>query len=168
MECLIMLDRVPSHFTAYPRMSTSPSEVISKLPEWVDTFQMKPKAICANKAFHSPHDMQASCRMHNEKRFPTGPHAPWPNRAGMGVRLFKKFLSALVDTASKHLDQTTLAQITPAQLMRKAATLRHTQVTLCGKTLTEFAMGSTKTSHGPSFHESRTADIHINQAGPSQ
>ena len=47
----------------------------------------------------------------------------------MGVRLFKKFLWALVDTASKNLDQTTLAQITPAQLMRKAATVRNTQVT---------------------------------------
>ena len=46
----------------------------------------------------------------------------------MGVRLFKNFLSllALVDTASKNLDQTTLAQLTPAQLMRKAATVRNT------------------------------------------
>ena len=52
----------------------------------------------------------------------------------MGVRLFKKFLLALVDTAPKNLDQTTLAQITPAQLMHKAATVRNTQVTLSGKT----------------------------------
>ena len=35
----------------------------------------------------------------------------------MGVRLFKKFLLALVDTASKNWDQTTLSQVTPAQLM---------------------------------------------------
>ena len=59
----------------------------------------------------------------------------------MGVRLFKKFLLALVDTASQNLDQTTLAQITPAQLMRKAATVRNTQVTLSGKTPMELAMG---------------------------
>ena len=59
----------------------------------------------------------------------------------MGVRLFKKFLLALVDTASKNLDQTTLAQITPAQLMRKAATVRNTQVTLSGNTPMELAMG---------------------------
>ena len=59
----------------------------------------------------------------------------------MGVRLFKKFLCALVDTASKNLDQTTLAQITPALLMRKAATVRNTQVTLSGKTRMELAMG---------------------------
>ena len=52
-----------------------------------------------------------------------------------------KFLSALVDTASKNLDQTSLAQITPAQLMRKAATVRNTQVTLSGKTPMELAMG---------------------------
>ena len=58
----------------------------------------------------------------------------------MGVRLFKKSLSALVDTASKNLDQTTLSQITPAQLMRRAATVRNTQVTLSGKAPMELAM----------------------------
>ena len=59
----------------------------------------------------------------------------------MGVQLFKKFLSALVDTASKNLDKNTLSQITPAQLMRKAATVRNTQVTLSGKRPMELAMG---------------------------
>ena len=59
----------------------------------------------------------------------------------MGVRLFEKFLSALLDTASKILDKTTLSQITLAQLLRKAATVRNTQVTLSGKTLMELAMG---------------------------
>ena len=107
----------------------------------MDTFQMNPKAICADMAFHHPHDMQAFYRMHNVKRIPTRPHTPWPNRAEMGVRLFKKFLLALVDTACKNLDQTTPAQITPAQLMRKAATVRTTQVTLSGKTPMELAMG---------------------------
>ena len=109
---LIVLDGAISHLTAYPCKSTSPSEVIAKLHEWMDTFQMNPKAICADMAFHQPPDMQAFHRMHNVKRLPTGPHTPWPNRAEMGVRLFKKFLLALVDTASKNLDQTTLAQIT--------------------------------------------------------
>ena len=84
----------------------------------MDTFQMNPKAISAEMAFHHPHDMQAFYRMHNLKRLPTEPHAPWPNRAEMGLRLLKKFLSALFDTAFKNLDRTTLAQITPAQLMR--------------------------------------------------
>ena len=86
---------------------------------------MNPKAICADMAFHHPHAMQGFYRVHNVKRLSTGPHTPWPNRAEMGVRLFKKFLSAFVDTASKNLDQTTLSQITPAQLMRKAATVRN-------------------------------------------
>ena len=117
-----------------PCKSTSPSEDIAKLHQWMDTFQMNTKAICADMGFHQPHDMQAFYRMHHVKRLPTGPHTPWPNRAEMGVRLFRKFLLALVDTASKNLDQTTLAQITPAQLMRKAATVRNTQVTLSGKT----------------------------------
>ena len=101
---------------------------------------MNPKAVCAEKAVHHPHDMQAFYRMHNVERLPTGPHTPWPNRAEMGVRLFKKFLSALVDTASEILDETTLSQITPSQLMRKAATVRNTQVTLSCKTFVELAM----------------------------
>ena len=138
---LIVLDGATSHLTAYPCKSTSPSEVIFKLHAWMDTFQMNPKAICAGMAFHHPHDMQAFYRMHNIKRFPTGPLTPWPNRAETGVRLFKKFLSALVDTASKNLDQTTLSKVTHAQLMRKAATVRNTQVTLGGKTPMELAMG---------------------------
>ena len=107
---LIVSDGPTSHLTACPCNSTSPSEGISKLFEWMDTLQMHPKAICADMAFHQPHDMQAFCQMHNVKRRPTGPHTPWPNRAQMGVRLFKKFLLALVDTASKKLDQTTLAR----------------------------------------------------------
>ena len=102
---------------------------------------MNPKAICPGMAFHQPHDMQAFYRMHNVKRLLTGPHTPRPNRAEMGVRLFKKFLLALLDTASKNLDQTTLAHSTPAQLRRKAATVRNTQVTVSGKTPMELALG---------------------------
>ena len=73
----------------------------------------------------------------------------------MGVRLPEKFLLVLVDTASNNLNQATLAQITPAQLMRKAATVRNTQVTSGGKTPMELA----KRSPGPSFHESRARYI---------
>ena len=94
---LIVLDGATSHLTAYPCKCTSQSEVIAKLHEWTDTFQMNPKAIFADMAFHHPHDKQAFDRMHNEKRIPTGPHTPWPNPAEMGVRLFMKFLLALVD-----------------------------------------------------------------------
>ena len=134
---MIVLDGATSHLTANPCKSTSPSEVISKLHEWTDTLQMNPEANCADRAFHHPHDMQPFYQMQNvQRRIPTRPHTPWPNREQMGVRLL-----ALVDKAAKNLDQTTLAQITPAQLMRKAATVRNTQVTSCGKTPTELAMG---------------------------
>ena len=107
--------------------------------------------------------------MRNVKRSPTGPNTPWLNRAEMSVRLFKKFLSALVDTASKNLDQTTLAQITPAQLMRKEATVRNTQVNSEWQSAHGVSHGEeTKRSDGRSFHEPRTADTHTNQTGPSQ
>ena len=71
---LIVLDGATTNLTAYPCKSTSPTEVISKLHECMDTFQITPKAICADMAFHRPHDMQTFYRMHHVKRFPSGPH----------------------------------------------------------------------------------------------
>ena len=158
-----VLDGATSQFTAYPCKSTSPSEVIFKLHERMDTFQINPNPICADMAFHHPHDMQAFYRMHKVKRLSTGPHTLWANRAEMGVRLFKKFLSALVEAASKNLDQTTLAQIAPARFMREAAMVRNTQVTLSGKTPMELAMG-----RRPGDLMARTANIHVNQTGPPE
>ena len=46
-----------------------------------------------------------------------------------------------MDTTSNNLDQTALAQITPAQLKRNASTVRNTQVTLGVKTPMKLAMG---------------------------
>ena len=84
------LDGATSHSTAYPCESTSPTEVISKLHEWMDTFQMNSKAVCVDMAFHHPHDMQAFHRIINVERRPTGPHTPWPNRAQMGVSIVRE------------------------------------------------------------------------------
>ena len=51
--------------------------------------------------------------------------------------------------------------------MRKAATVRNTQVTVSGKTPMELAMGrKPRGLLDPSSQESRTAYIHANQAGP--
>ena len=80
-----------------------------------------PKAICADMAFHQPHDMQAFYRMHNVKRVPAGPHTSGRTEQSRVYDCSRKCLLALVDTSSKNLDQTTLAQTTPAQLMRKAS-----------------------------------------------
>ena len=64
---LIVLDGETSHLTAYPCESTSLHQ--KSFPNfWTDTFQMNPKAICAEMAFHHPHDIQAFFRMHNVKR----------------------------------------------------------------------------------------------------
>ena len=81
---LIVLDGATSHLTACPCKSTTTSEVIDQIHEWMDTFLMNPEANCADMALHHPHDLQAFYRMHNVKRIPTGPHTPWPNRAGDG------------------------------------------------------------------------------------
>ena len=84
---LIVLDGATSHITAYLRKSSSSSKIVSKLHEWMDTFQMNPKANGSDIAFHHPHDMQAFNRMHDVKSLPTGPHTLEPNRVEMSVRL---------------------------------------------------------------------------------
>ena len=166
MVFLVAFDGATSHSTACPCKRTSSSEVISNVHECMETFQMNPNAICPDMAFHHPHDMQAFYRLHIIKTIPTGPPTPWRNRAERSVLLFKKFLSALVDTASKNLDQTTLAQITAAQLMRKAALVRkHTGNFEWQNAYEVGHRKKTQRSHGPSFHESRTVYIHINLTG---
>ena len=106
--------------------------------EWMDTYQATPRAVCADMAFHNPIDLKEFYRLHDIKTFPTGPHTPWPNRAETTVRLFKGFLKALVDRVQK---DETLRNVTPAILMRKAATIRNTQITFSGKSPPELAFG---------------------------
>ena len=120
------------------------------------------------KIWH-PHDMQAFYRMHNVKRFPTGPHTAWSNRAEMGVRMFKKFLSAPVDTASKksgpdHSVQDHACPVGAQGSDGEKHTGNSAWQNTCGVSRGE----ETKRSHGPSFHESRTADLYTNQTGSSQ
>ena len=110
-----------------------------------------------------PHDMQAFYRMHKVKRFPTGPHTPWLNRAEMSVRLFKKFLStggySLHKSGSDHsvTDHTCTVDA-------QSRDGENTQVILSGKNAYGVSHGNeTKRSHGPSFHGSRGADIHTKQ-----
>ena len=127
---------------------------------------MNRKEICADMAFQHTHDMQEFYRMHNVKKFPTGLDTPWPNIPGMGVRLFKKFLSVLVDTASKILDKTT-NHTCPVDAQGSDGE-KHT-----GNSEWQNAYGvchgkETKRSHGPSFHESRTADIYSNKTRLAQ
>ena len=103
---------------------------------------MNPKAICADMALHHPHDMQEFYRMHNVRRdFLQDCTLLGQIELRWVYDCSKKKISALVDTAFKKLDQTTQSQITPAQLMGKAATVRITQLTLSGQTPTELAMG---------------------------
>ena len=135
---LLILDAATSYMTAYPCLTSSATEVVQKLHEWMDTYQATPKAVCGDMAFHSPHDLKEFYRYHNIRPLPTGPHTPWPNRAETGVRLFKGFLRAMVDRLEQ---EGTLKSVTAAQLMRKAATIRNTQITFSGKAPLELAFG---------------------------
>ena len=136
---IFFLDGATSLLPAYPCKSTSPSEVTAKLPEWMDTFQMNPKAICTDMAFHHSHDMQAFHRMH-KKRIPTGPRTPWPNRAEIGVRLFKTNLLTLMDTQKLGPDHSGTNHSCPVDAQGSNGE-KYTGVTFGGKTPMELAMG---------------------------
>ena len=129
----------PEQLTSTP----TKQDLLNKVLELLVKAQEQESQACCDvpDGYYQNSKQKCHYRMHNVKRLPTGPHTPWPNRADMGARLFEKFLSALVDTASKNLDQTTLSQVTPAQLTRKAATVRNTQVTLSGEKHVELVMG---------------------------
>ena len=91
-------------------------------------------------------------------------HTPWPNRAEMGVRLFKEILLALVNTASKNLDHSGTNHFFPVDAQGSKGE-KHT-----GDLKWQNAHGTgngtkTKRSPGPSLHESGTAYIYANQAG---
>ena len=86
---------------------------------------MNPKAICADMAFHLPHDMQAFYRMHNIQRFLLDPHTPWPNRAEMGVRLFKSFFQHSWTQPPKTWTRLLWHRSLLPQVTRKAATVRN-------------------------------------------
>ena len=135
------MDGATSYITVYPCISTSASEVIQKIHEWMDTYQSNPKAICGDMAFHNPIELKEFYRLHDIKALPTGPHTPWPNRAETTVRLFKKFFHALVEDVARKQSEDILIYVTAAQLMRKAATIRNAQVTSSGKTPLELAFG---------------------------
>ena len=102
---------------------------------------MNPKASCADMACHHPHDMAGippnAQREENSNR--TTYTMAEPSR---DVCTTVQEIS--LGTGGYRLQkpgQIKLAQSTPAQLMRKAATVRHTQVTSSGKTPWELAMG---------------------------
>ena len=100
---LLILDAATSYLAAYPSVSTGTEEVIKHLHEWMDIYQATPKAICADMAFHNPHNLKDFYRLHNIRPVPTGPHTPWPNRAETAVRLFKKFMKALVEEVERRI-----------------------------------------------------------------
>ena len=135
---LIVLDGATGFLAAYSQQTLNPEDTIRNVHDWMDTYSCTPKCIVADMAFHTPRVFQDFYRLHNIRPMPTGPATPWPNRAESGVRLFKRFFRALVDDVMKRPN---LNQVTPRQLIRKAASARNTSVTRSGKTPLELAFG---------------------------
>ena len=163
---LIVLDGCTSHLTAYSCKSTSPSEVISKLHEWMDTFQMNPKAIVQRWLSI----ILMTCRHSIECIMKV---AFRQDRTLFG-QIELRWVYDCSTSFSRHSwtqppriwTRPLWHRSHPAQLMRKAATVRHTGISAWPIAYGVSHVKETKRSHGLSFHESRTADIYTNQTGP--
>ena len=125
-------DGVTSHLTVNPCKSTSTSEVIAKLHECMDTFQMNPKTICVDMTLLNPRDMQTLYRMHNVKRIPTG-HIHHGRTEQRWVQDCSRSFSWHSWTPLQRIWTRPLWHRSPAQLMRKATTRKNTQRTSRGK-----------------------------------
>ena len=86
----------------------------------------------------------------------------------MGVRLFKKFLSALVDSLQHFGQDYSVTDYTCPGDAEGSDGKKRTGNYEWQNAYEVSYVKETKRSHGPSFHESRTADFHTNQTRPSQ
>ena len=133
----------------------------------MDTFQ-NPKANFWDMAFHQPHDMQSFYRMHNVKRLTTRPHTPGPvesSRDGCTIVQEVSLGARGCSLQESGPDHSGTYQSCPVHA-QGGDSEKHT-----GNLKWQDAYGfchvtETKRSLGPSFHESRAADIHANRAGP--
>ena len=118
---MIVLDGATSHLTA-KQCDTSPSDVISKLHEWMDTVQKNPEAICVDMTKRTTYTIPSRDGRTSVREFFLGARGP----------RFKK-------SGREH---------SPVQLMRKAVTVRNTQYSKEKKTLMELSMGRDGTEEG--------------------
>ena len=119
---------------------------------FMDLYQLRPKCLVGNMAFHSP-SWQAFYGHHGIKAISLGARTPWPNRAETAVRLFKRTLSVLAVSALADPDLKTM-KVTAKDLVRITVWARNTQLTIGGKTPIELAFGR----RPPDLIQSETAD----------
>ena len=121
-----MLDGAASHVDSLSLQKYSPSEVIAKLYEWMDTFQMNPKAILSRYGLSTNFTPNAQLKENsNQDRMHHGrTELRWVYDCS------RNFSRHSWIQPPKTWIRPFLAQITLAQLIRKAATVRNTQVTL--------------------------------------
>ena len=135
---LLILDAASNLLWADPTGDFSPENALESLREWMDVYQCRPKAICADMAFMGPEKFTKFYSYHSIHPLPTGPRTPWPNRAETAVRLYKRMFAILVaDVAA----DPSLKTVTIREVMRKACLARNSAVMFSGKTPLELAFG---------------------------
>ena len=134
---LVIVDAATMFLQAYPTKSEDTTEAINCLREFMDNFQVKPKAIVGDSAFQVG-DWPEFYKANDIKPIPTGPFTPWPNRAEASIRLFKKQFGILVSSIK---NDPHLGASTPKQLMKASSHARNASVTYGGKTPIELVFG---------------------------
>ena len=99
--------------------------------------------------------MQEIYRMHNVKRPPIGPHAPWPNRVSLAACGHSSQESGPDHSGTEH---SCPVDAQGGDSEKHLGDLEWNDAGGVGYAT------KTKRSLGPSFHESRAADIHTDQA----
>ena len=92
-------------------------------------------------AFHTPKMFQDFYRYHGIQPLPAGAATPWPNRAESAIRIFKRLFAALLHEVEHNKHRGQLRAVTARTLLRKAAAVRNTVVTIDGKAPMELAFG---------------------------
>ena len=107
---------------------------------WMDNYQCRPKSIVGDMAFMGDR-WQAFYSHYGIKPVPLGPRTPWPNRAETAVRLFKRQLVILANSALADPTLKRIKGMSAQELVKNSVWARNTQLTYSGKSPIELAFG---------------------------
>ena len=129
LQFLLIYDGATSLTTAYVVQNRADSLTISHLQEYFETYQLNPKYIVADQAFMGT-ELEEYYNRQNIRPISLGPGTPWPNRAEVAIRMFKRQVYLMLTSLK---DDPLLANITYRQLLRQACISRNTMITHGGE-----------------------------------
>ena len=134
---LLVIDGATNLLWATALTSLDSPETLGALRLWIDENNCTPKGIVGDQAFFTDPFMDLY-RFHGISPYPCGPRTPWPNRAEIAVRLFKR---AWVHMAKALTEEGYVDRVTVRQAVKKVVWARNCQLTVSGHSPLEIATG---------------------------